>query len=715
MSPEPDAPDAWSTSHLALFATRGRGRPLGVIVLTLALLVQYSVSGTEFNRLQTITFDLYQRVFPRVDKKIAVRIVDIDQRALSEYGQWPWPRTLLARLIEKTQELGSLAIGLDMVLAEPDRLSPGEFAANYPGLRPGLTTELTGLRSNDSVLADVLRRNRVVVGRIALDYTTPAPKNALITPYFEEGESASGFLEPFSDHLTNVTEVAGAAAGFGYLNSISDTDGVVRRMPVVMTVGKKIVPSMALELLRVAIGANGFTISADDKGISSISLNRWTRDTDRHGRIAMHFSRENSDRPISAAEILAGRADVQAVAGLVVLIGLTGIGLTDVVTTPVSSRIDGVEVLAQFIENLNFSLYLKRPEMAKAGETLVMLLSGLLLILVMPRAGPVLSTALLLGLLAAQFGVGFWAFSQAQLLLDPAFPALGSIAVFMTLVLTHTTIADRNRRTLDAQLEQQRLVNARMAGELAAAHEIQMGILPDAGSVEGLPANLDVYAFLEPAKEVGGDLYDLFMLDEHRLYFMIGDVSGKGVPAALFMALSKALCKSVALREKASVAALMSIANREISREKPGFMFVTAVAGIIDARTGELEFSNAGHDSPYVVSSGKPTRPLESEGGPPICVIDDFPYPVEYARLEPGEILVLTTDGINEAMTTDKKMYGTERMIQLLDTIPADTGAEAVSHALYRDAKAFVAGNEANDDITILTLKFSAPGSYVEP
>ena len=251
--------------------------------------------------------------------------------------------------------------------------------------------------------------------------------------------------------------------------------------------------------------------------------------------------------------------------------------------------------------------------------------------------------------------------------------------------------------------------NARMSGELNAAREIQMGILPDPENIEGLPENLDLHAFLEPAREVGGDLYDLFMLDEHRLFFVIGDVSGKGVPASLFMALSKALCKSAALRTDASVAELMTTANREISRENPAFMFVTAVAGVIDSRTGELEFCNAGHDSPCVVAPGLATKSLNSDGGPPLCVIDDFDYPLDKARLEPGETLVLTTDGVNEAMTASQKMYGTDRLTVCLTRNSDNNAPKNVVATLYDDVKTFVAGAEPNDDITVVAIRFREP------
>ncbi len=708
-APIPVTP-GWSSSLFFRFAIRKHGKPLAATVLVVIFLAQLLGSGGDFSRLQYAVFDLYQRMNPRQMETFPVAIVDIDEKSLSKFGQWPWPRTLLARLIENIHARGALVIGLDIILPEPDRLSPQEFAAAYPDIQPGLKSDLEKLPSNDEILANTLKRIPVVVGRAAIDKPTSTSTDAPITPAQVSGGDALAFLTSFPGHLTNVSAVNRAAAGFGYLNASLDPDGVARRMPVALAVDGKIAPSMGLELIRVALGANWFTVNVEEEGITSVSTGEVEIETDPQGRIALHFSGAKAQRRVSALDVLSGQAPKDAFAGQIALIGVTGLGLADVATTPISPRIDGVEIQAQFIENLLFGSRLKRTDLVLTIESVALYASGLLLIFLMPLAGPLYGLSALLALLVAQFGSGFWAFNQYGLLLDPAYPAIGSIAVFLALMLTHVTEADRNKRLLRAQLEIERLENARMGGELAAARDIQMGILPDPKSIKGIPDNLLVHAFLEPAREVGGDFYDLFMVDEYRLYFIIGDVSGKGVPASLFMALSKALCKSAVLRKNASVAELMVIANSEISRENPAYMFVTGVAGIIDSRTGDIEFCNAGHDNPFVVGPGKTVHQLESVGGPPLCVMDDFPYPVEYAKLEPGEMLVLTTDGINEAMTADDQMYGNKRMAELLDSLPGDCDPEAAIQTLYDDVKTFVADADPNDDITVLALKFLQHG-----
>src|SRR5262249_43130130 len=144
--------------------------------------------------------------------------------------------------------------------------------------------------------------------------------------------------------------------------------------------------------------------------------------------------------------------------------------------------------------------------------------------------------------------------------------------------------------------------------------------------------------------------YDFFKVDERRLFFAVGDVSGKGVPAALFMALGKSLCKSYALRGDMDIGAIINRANREISRDNPEMLFITMFAGVLHLDSGEVHLCSAGQDPPFLMRRGKPSESVTSQGGPPLCVMDDFDYPTEALMLQPGDLLCVTTDGVAEAM-----------------------------------------------------------------
>ncbi len=213
---------------------------------------------------------------------------------------------------------------------------------------------------------------------------------------------------------------------------------------------------------------------------------------------------------------------------------------------------------------------------------------------------------------------------------------------------------------------------------------------------------------LEPAREVGGDLYDFFRLDADHLFFMIGDVSGKGLPGSLFMAISKALYKSTALRRHGQVAVMMREADAEISRDNAEGLFVTVVAGILDARTGELEYCSAGHEPPLLLPrGGRALLRLDEGGGPPLCAVDGFPYVPATRRLEPGDTLCLFTDGVTEAAGPDGQLYGRERLHALLGRLGRAASAAEVGEAIRREVVAFTGGTEPSDDMAVLIIRYT--------
>ena len=431
----------------------------------------------------------------------------------------------------------------------------------------------------------------------------------------------------------------------------------------------------------------------------------------------MRFSRSDQRRYVSAGDVLRGETPRDAITDKLVLVGVTALGLTDAPPTPVSARMHGVEIQAQLLENLLYGHQLRRPDFARWVEALAGVVAGAALIACLPMLSGFAGLVLLLvvvALLAAGSALGV-------LGLGLLFDALLAIAyVFVTyLVLSACLLwtSERSRRALRVALEGERVRLARIDGELGAARDIQRGILPDTRRFD-LPAGSTLHAFLEPAAEVGGDLYDIAWLDERRLFIILGDVSGKGVPASLFMAVSKTLCKSTASRAAMGIDAILTQANREIGRENPTLLFVTALAVILDVMTGDIEFASAGHEPPLVACSGQAPRRLLNAGGPPLCALEDFAYPRAFDRLAPGETLILVTDGVTEAMNPEGGLYGTERIMHALAQTAPQADAEAVITELRADLAAFTRGAEPNDDIAILAFQMGesrVPDGESEP
>jgi adenylate cyclase len=698
-----------------------QGRPVAVLVTVGLTILQVLYGELYWERVRNFVFDTYQRVLPRrVDERIPIVIVDIDEASVAALGQWPWPRTRLARLIEAIHQLGARAIGLDMIMPEADRLSPSVFITERPDMSPMLRQELLQLPSNDTLLAEILQRTQTGLGRAgtseSMSSHVPVDDHMRVRTY---GEAPLGYVRRYQGHMTNLPQLERAASGHGYLNAEPDQDGVVRLVPLLVAVQEALAPTLVLELLRVADGQDFYSVHADDNGVHGVQISNTFIHTDLHGRLRPYFSKidsreTDSRRRISALQVLQGTVPVEHLQNTIVIIGITALGLADVVSTPVAARMDGVEVQAQTLENILSDTRLLRPLLAPLLELLAFLMSTLLLIAILPCVRPVVGVALCLASVLLVCTGGFIAFSRWHFLFDPSFASAGNAVVLVVLLTAGFAASNRRRRELRAALELERLARSRMEGELQAARDIQMGMLPAPWAITGLPEHLAFHALLEPAKEVGGDLYDAFMLDENYFFFIVGDVAGKGVPASLFMALSKTLCKSLALRQRVPLDVLITALNHEVARDNPQALFVTAIAGILDVRTGEVELCSAGHEAPILLRSSTAPCSLTVTGGPPLCVLEDFAYPVDRMQLQSGDLLLMMTDGVTEAQDTAQTLYGLERVMAYCSTIQDESerhGVLAVCQGLYDDVKRFVRDAEPFDDITIMAIRFTAPAS----
>ena len=668
--------------------------------------MSYAAAGERFwSPARDLVFDGYQRLFPRAVTRFPVAIVDIDERSMAAIGRWPWPRNRLAQLIDATRQLGALAVGLDMIMPEADRLSPNDLLGDRADLAPALRTALSELPSNDAVLAAALRRVPSVVARAAvLDAKDQQAAQARQTPVIVAGASPLPFIHSFPGEIANIPEIEAAASGHGYANDTRDRNGMVRAMPLVIAVGGAPAPALALEILRVATGEKHYHVRSDQSGVLGVQLGDSFIETERDGRLRLYFSPAYAGRRVSAAAILSGEIKPGALANQVAIIGATAVGVADVAATPAQSRMDGVEIEAQLIENILAGSRLRRPPASRWWELVALFAVALPLIVFQPRLRLLHGSAIFLAGATLLAVSSLLLFNQSHFLFDPTFPTAGSALVFLLLLFAGFTASERRRRELDLALEGERIERLRVAGELRAARDIQMGMLPDPRRIVGLPATLDFFALLEPADEVGGDLYDAFMLDEHRLCFMIGDVSGKGVPASLFMALTKTLSKSLARRDEMPLERVMRLVNDEVSRENTAAMFVTTIIGIIDGRSGAVELCNAGHNAPIRLSSHRPPQHLDGAEGPPLCIDEDFPYTTQRLRLEGGDLLVLITDGVSEAEDGQHAAYGTARILDCFVKTPSDAAGACMQ--LHDDVKRFTAGAPPSDDLAIVAVRF---------
>lgn len=261
---------------------------------------------------------------------------------------------------------------------------------------------------------------------------------------------------------------------------------------------------------------------------------------------------------------------------------------------------------------------------------------------------------------------------------------------------------DEQLREKIASLVQETSSRERLQSELSIAHDIQMGLLP-VPLDRTILDKVDLYATMLPAKEVGGDLYDYFLLNNGKLCFVIGDVSDKGVPAALFMAVTRTLVRACA-EDETDPAQLMERVNNRLSENNPNLMFVTLILAVIDLETGELAWANAGHPPLCVLQGNGELRMLEGRSGPACGVQDGLPYRRFTAVLEPGETVVGYTDGVTEALNPAGELYGEQRLFEFL-AHRAPANAQATTDALIRHVREFAHDTDQSDDITVIAAK----------
>lgn len=380
-------------------------------------------------------FDQYQRWQPRVVQAAPVRIIDIDEASLDRIGQWPWPRTRLASLVERLGEQGVAAIGFDVVFAEPDRTSPQRVSGDWP-LTPTARAELQHLPDHDATFAEAIATQDVVLGFAARsEATADAHANAKTDAkspepryrYVWMGEPDPGILNTIGGAVRPLASLEMAASGVGALSFVPDADGVVRRVPMVMALQGQPVPSLSAELLRVAQGTPNYILQRASGGapaLEAVRIGALTVPTTARGEMWIHYTPAQAQRYVPAWRVLNGTADPALLEGHIVVIGSSAPGLLDLRFNPLGQLMPGIETHAQAMEQALTGQHLARPSWAMAAEALLVVVGCVLLVAIGAFMGSLRAAAAWLVLVATLLWGGWWAFSAQRVLLDTFTPAI---------------------------------------------------------------------------------------------------------------------------------------------------------------------------------------------------------------------------------------------------------------------------------------------------
>lgn len=432
-------------------------RLLACLLLMVAMVLRVEDPAV-IEGLRLRAFDLFQQVQPRTVAQQSVAIVDIDEQSLAALGQWPWPRTEIAQMIRRLRDAGALAIGFDVLFAEPDRLSPALFAAAASDLAPEIRAALAARPSNDAVLADVLQQTPVVLGVSAThDLDHPyAGRPGVITPAAEYNGDPRPFLPAYGSVIPNIEALERAAPGRGMITLSPEQDGLVRRVPAVLRVGADLYPTLAVEMLRVALKRPHYDVVSDFNGggVQGLRIGRLSVPTDLNGQVWLHYADHAPERYIPAADVLGGTFSAERVRGKLVLVGTSAVGLRDLRATPVHASIPGVEIHAQLLETILAQEFLRRPNYALGVELGLTLLIGVLLIVLVPKRGALGGLAMFAAGAALLVGGSWHLFGAHALMLDASYPLLTGAALFSQLAYANYSRAEEQRRQVRTAFSQ---------------------------------------------------------------------------------------------------------------------------------------------------------------------------------------------------------------------------------------------------------------------
>ncbi|MEJ1161980.1 CHASE2 domain-containing protein [Prosthecomicrobium sp. N25] len=396
-------------------------------------------------RARTDLFDVYQVLRPRTpDPEMPVRIVDIDDVSIATLGQWPWPRSEMARMVRKVLDAGAAVIAFDIAFAEPDRTAGDALLKRVPEGpgREALRQALADDPGPDAAFADAIAAAPVVMG-VVLTQTATGPAEIPERAGFAfAGDDPRPFIPAFEGALLPIPALTAAAAGFGAVNWLPDQDQIVRRVPLFVRRGTQLVPSLAAESLRIAQGASTFVIKGSNAsgetgfgartGVTAVRIGAIDAETGANGDLRVRYRKSDPRLFIPFWRVVSDDYDARELEGRVVLVGTSAAGLLDMRATPLDAAVPGVDVHAQIIENLLAGIRLVRPDWAPGAERAAGVVLAIALALLLARAGPVggalIGGAATLGIFAASW----LAFDRQGLLLDPIAPWLPASAVYLS-------------------------------------------------------------------------------------------------------------------------------------------------------------------------------------------------------------------------------------------------------------------------------------------
>ena len=660
---------------------------ISLSILFILLITLKVINPQIIQKLSFINYDFYQKVFNRGEVK-NITIIDIDEKSIAQIGQFPWRRDIYSKILNNLNQHNPLAIAFDIVFSEEDKQNPKSLLSQLQK------------ESNQYIDIDVPNTNQIFVDSLS--------KSKVILPILGEpnesfiknnskpklrvlakGNDPRGFIYKYKNKITSLEEINNAASGIGSISLIPSIDGIIRKLPVLYNIDNLIWPSIALETVRVATKQKNLLVKSNDYGIELIKTRKNVIPSDQNGVINIKFREFDKTNYISAIDIINNNFDKKRIENNIILIGSSAQALFDIVKIANGKVVPGVQIHAHIIDNILNNQSIIKNIYTQVSENIIFILLLIFLVFIPMKIKPKFSIIFFIGTVVLINLISIIIY-QFNFYLDSLFSIISGTLIFMTSL--YFRYLDENIIAIENDKKQSILKKER---EIAG--EVQKKLFPKNKKIEEY-----IFAKNTPAKDVSGDYYDYYQVNDNEIYFILGDVTGKGIKAGILMANAAAVFRSLA-KMNSSVARTALYINNQVKDSSYQSMFITAILGRLNIEKKEMEFINMGHEPMMVLDENFNFEYVKSTLPPSgLMAVKDESFFKTTTMDITGKTILIYTDGVTEGYVDEGKELEVAGLEQEIKTLNTTSPEIIINHATkILTEKGFT----LRDDITALGIK----------
>ena len=656
-------------------------------VIFLFLIIIKFTNPPIVQKISFINYDFYQKVFNRGEVQ-DVTIVDIDEKSIAKVGQFPWRRDIYSIILKNLNQYNPKAIAFDIVFSEEDKQNPKDLLLQLQKE----SNELIDVEVADTnkIFVDSIKSSKIVLPILGepndnFVKNDSEPKVRIVT----KGEDPKNFIYKYKNKIISLEEISNAASGIGSISLIPNIDGIIRNVPVLYNIDNRIWPSLALETVRVATDQKNLLVKSNKNGIELIKTRKNSIPSDQNAVINIKFNKFSKENYVSAIDVINNDFDQKRINNKIILIGSSAQALFDIVKISNGKTVPGVEVHAHIIDNILKNESIIKNIYTNLAENIIFLILLIFLILIPIKIKPKFSIIFFVGSIFA-INLSSIIIYQFNFYIDFLFSSVAGTLAFMTSL--YFRYLEENSIAIENEKKQSILKKER---EIAG--EVQKKLFPNNKKIEKY-----IFAQNTPAKDVSGDYYDYYQVNDNEIYFILGDVTGKGIKAGILMANAAAVFRSLT-KMNSSVAKTALYINNQVKDSSYQAMFITAILGRINLEKKEMEFINMGHEPMMVLDPQFNFEYIKSTLPPMglMPVKDESFFKTTVMDISNKTILIYT-DGVTEGYIDEGKeleVAGLENEIKKLNSTSPE---KIISHASkILTEKGFT----LRDDITALGIK----------